>query len=164
MDKKVIGTNAYIEIMGTKKVPAKIDTGADSTSVWASNIKMSDDGVLSFTLFDKSSPFYTGEVIERTDYSTVVTRNSHGGEKIAYRTHLQVKLAGRRIKILATLSDRSKNNFPVLIGKRSIRGKFIVDVSKCKVKTTKNPQTAILNNELKQDPYKFHQKYFGEGE
>ena len=57
MDKKVIGTNAYIGIMGIK-APAKIDTGADSTSVWASNIKMSKDGVLSFTLFDKSSPFY----------------------------------------------------------------------------------------------------------
>jgi hypothetical protein len=163
MDKKVIGTNAYIGIMGIK-APAKSDTAADSTSVWASNIKMSKDGVLSFTLFDKSSPFYTGEVIERTDYSTVVTRNSHGGEKISYRTHLTMKLAGRKINALVTLSDRSKNNFPILIGKRTIRGKFIVDVSKSVIKTEKNAQTATLNDELKQDSYKFHQKYFGEGE
>ena len=37
-DLGIIGSTEYVEIAGIKKVPAKVDTGADSSAVWASNI------------------------------------------------------------------------------------------------------------------------------
>lgn len=160
MEKTQIGSNALVKIMDIKDVPAKIDTGADSTSVWASDIKLSKDGVLSFKLFAPESPFYTGETISRTDYSVVWLRNAHGGEKIAYRTHLPIRIAGRTIRARVSLTDRSKNKFPILIGKLTIRGKFVVDVSESVVKTPKVYRLESINAELKQDPYAFHQKYF----
>ena len=57
---KTIGSTEYIDVDDFKHIPAKIDTGADSSSIWASHIEVSQDGVLHFQLFDKKSPFYTG--------------------------------------------------------------------------------------------------------
>jgi len=58
-----------------------------------------------------------------------------------------------------TLADRSKNNFPVLIGRKTLKGKFLVDVSKMSVEKSSNPKTPGLNRELAENPYEFHQKY-----
>ena len=160
---KVIGSTTLVDIDGVKKVPAKIDTGADSSSVWASKINITADGALEFVLFGPSSPFYTGNVMRRTDYEVAVVRSATGEEQIRYRTHLPLKLRGRRINALFNLSNRSRNNAPILIGKRTIRGKFIVDVRVCAVKLSKNPRTSGLNRELKQNPIKFHQKYHKKG-
>lgn len=156
----VIGSTEYIEIAGIKNIPAKVDTGADSSSVWASHIRVTKDGVLKFRLFDEGSPFYTGRAFKRTDYKVAVVRSSSGHEQIRYRTHLRAKIAGRTIRILFTLSNRSANNFPVLVGRRSISGKFMVDVSKnhTNIRPT-SPKTKIIQRRLKEDPYKFHLEY-----
>ena len=46
-----IGRSIYIDFgRRATDVPAKIDTGADSSSVWASNIRVDKDGVLTFSL------------------------------------------------------------------------------------------------------------------
>lgn len=160
MQKEIIGSNLYIDVLGRKKVPAKIDTGADSSAIWVSDIKMTDDGVLKFKLFGPESPFYTGKILKRTDYKVVVTRSSHGEEKLFYRTHIIIKINEHRIKALMTLADRNKNNFPILIGKRTISGKFLVDVSKKEMVPPKNPRTKPLNKELKENSVEFHKKYF----
>ena len=157
--KSIIGANALISVDGIKNVPAKIDTGADSSAIWVSDVEVLKNNHLSFKLFGPKSPFYTGKTIETKDYKVVVTRSSHGDEKIFYRTFLPIVLGGRQIRTLFTLADRSHNNFPVLIGKRTIRGKFIVDVAKKAVIPKKNPKSNHLNQELKKNPYQFHQKY-----
>ncbi|NBW29050.1 hypothetical protein EBR37_01550, partial [bacterium] len=41
---------------------------------------------------------------------------------------------GRKLKTKVNLSNRSLNTYPILIGRRTINGKFVVDVSKSKVK------------------------------
>lgn len=157
--KRIIGTNTLIEVAEIKDVPAKIDTGADSSAIWASDIDMSKDGVLSFKLFGKESPFYDGKTIKTKDYKVVITRSSHGDEKVFYRTHLPIKIKTRKIRALFTLADRSKNNFPILIGRRTLNNKFLVDASLREIITEKNPATHHLNRRLKQDPYTFHQEY-----
>lgn len=159
MMKEIIGNNTFIDVLDYQKIPAKIDTGADSSAIWASDIDVTKDNILEFKLFAKGSPFYDGRVIRRHDFKAVITRSSHGNEKIFYRTHLSIKLKDRRIKVLFTLSDRSKNNFPVLIGRRTINNKFLVDVSKREIVMKKNPSTHHLNQKLKQNPYLFHQEY-----
>lgn len=156
----LVGATEYVTIGNYKDVPAKIDTGADSSSIWASHIRMARDGVLSFRLFDEKSPFYTGKTFKRTDYKVAVIRNASGKEEIRYRTHLKVTIRGRTIKALFFLADRSRNNYPVLIGRRTISGKFYVDVSKNHTPIPpKNPKTKIIQRRLKEDPYQFHQKY-----
>lgn len=156
----IIGATEHVTIGSYKNIPAKIDTGADSSSIWASHIQVDKDGALLFRLFDTKSPFYTGEDFKRTDYKVAVIRNSSGKEEIRYRTHLKVTIGGRTIKALFFLSDRSRNNFPILIGRRTISGKFYVDVSKNHTPIpSKNPKTKIIQRRLQENPYEFHQKY-----
>lgn len=155
----IIGSTELVSLEDFLNVPAKIDTGADSSSVWASNISVDKNGVLSFSLFDRDSKFYTGEKIERKNFRALVVRSSNGDEEIRYRTELKLGLGGRKIKAMFTLSDRSKNNFPILIGRRTLKNKFLVDVSKRAIDKERNPKTPGLNKELKENPFKFHQKY-----
>lgn len=155
----IIGSTELVSLENFLNIPAKIDTGADSSSVWASNISVDKNGILSFSLFDKNSEFYTGEKIERKDFRALVVRSSNGDEEIRYRTELSLKLGKKRIKAMFTLADRSKNHFPILIGRRTLKNKFLVDVSKRAVDKEKNPKTPTLNKELKENPFKFHQKY-----
>lgn len=162
--KFIIGATEFVDFgKRAQNVPAKIDTGADSSAVWASKIRVDEDGVLKFALFGKGSPFYNGKIFKRTDFSVAKVRSTTGHEQIRYRTHFTVKIAGKRIKMLMNLSDRSKNAFPVLIGRRSISKKFLVDVSKKSVPSRKPTQTTRLNAELAKNPHQFHQKYHGKG-
>ena len=156
----IIGSTEFVDVANIKHIPAKIDTGADSSSIWASHIRVTKDGVLHFRLFDEGSPFYTGKAFKRTDFKAAVVRNASGHEQIRYRTHLRMTIGGRKIKALFYLADRSNNNFPILIGRRTIAGKFYVDVSKNHTPMpAKNPKSKIVQRRLKEDPYKFHRKY-----
>ncbi len=72
---------------------------------------------------------------------------------------MTLRIAGRKIRVLLNLSDRSKNNYAVLIGRRTVSGKFLVDVTRKAIEFPKNPKTKPLNRKLAQDPYLFHKKY-----
>lgn len=155
----VIGPSVYISVAHRENVPAKIDTGAEASSIWASNIQMEKGGTLKFSLFGPSSPFYNGKVIKRKDYQVTVVRSAMGQEQLRYRVHLPIKINGRIINVLFSLSNRSRNSFPVLIGRRTLQGKFIVDVSLPDVDFELKPKQKINVREFKKDPYKFHKKY-----
>lgn len=158
----IIGKNTVIDFIGyADSIPAKVDTGADSSSVWVSDLYIDDNNNLRFKLFDKTSPAYTGEEIVRTDFAVAKIRSSSGHVQVRYRTHFSVKLAGRRMRVLFNLSDRSKNIFPALIGRRTLHGKFHVDVSQGvqdNIAKSKNT-TKRLQEELMKDPHAFYKKY-----
>ena len=159
----VIGSTEYVEIFGVSKIPAKIDTGADSSSVWVSNIKMSKDGVLCFCLFDKKSPLYTGEKIKVSEYVAKSVMSSNGEAEIRYKVKLPVKIKDLEFLTTFTLADRSQNKFPVLIGRKTLEGRFVVDVMRSEILRKKTTKMRKLNAELKNNPYVFHQKYMKKG-
>lgn len=158
----IIGSTAYIKVAGIDKIPAKIDTGADSSSIWASGITVNADGQLEFCLFAPKSPFYTGERLSTNEYKVQRVRNSTGDVHIRYRIALPATVNGKRMRIGFTLADRSRNNFPVLIGRKSLNNKFLVDVNKTAVKRPKPMDSTDLAAELAQNPQKFHQKHMSE--
>lgn len=121
-------------------VPAKIDTGADSSAIWASSI-LEQDGKLSFVLFDKTSPYYTGKTLSTKSYKSTSVKNSFGQSEFRYKASLKLQLAGRTIRTHFTLANRANNHYPVLIGQRTLRGKFLVDVSK---KSSKPSRSRVL--------------------
>jgi ribosomal protein S6--L-glutamate ligase len=109
--------------------PAKVDTGAESSSLWASRIE-EKDGVLQFCLFDESSHLFTGAVITvtKSNWSQTMVMNSFGQKEMRYKVKIKVTVAGRLIRASFTLSKRSGMVYPVLIGRRMLSGKFLVDV------------------------------------
>ncbi|RWZ78240.1 MAG: ATP-dependent zinc protease [Candidatus Microsaccharimonas sossegonensis] len=162
MSKKldIIGRNIMIDIIGhIKGVPAKVDTGADSSAIWASNITVNKEGALQFTLFAEGSKYYTGEVIKRKAFRAAAVRSSNGHEQIRYRVEMPVKIAERRLRVGFYLSDRTLNDFPILLGRRLLNKKFLVDVSVKEYRPKPKEKRGIYEEMIK-DPYAFHKKYY----
>lgn len=155
----IIGNSALITVAGIMDVPAKIDTGAHSSSIWASDVKLVNGKKLEFRLFAPESPFYTGKKIITNNFRLRRVRNSTGDEEDRYRVVLPIQMGGRNISAKFTLSDRSRGTFPILIGKRTLFGKFLVDVSQLEVPYPEKEGEAELNAELEENPWEFHQKY-----
>ncbi len=152
MKKQIIGRVEKISFpdMGIKGVHAKIDTGADISSLWATGIH-ENNGVLSFRLFSKKSPHYTGREIQIPAPHYLFTRiaNSFGHRELRYVIKLQLKIGGRIIVGTFTLSNRSQKVYPVLIGRKLLKGKFIVDVSRgSPLKKVEEQKKERLHNEL----------------
>ena len=128
-----IGRAEKINITGliNGAVPAKVDTGADMSSIWASDIKIVGDS-LYFKLFDPASKFYTGEdiTLEASNYRLTRISNSFGQRELRYVVKLPIVLLGRKVRATFSLSDRSGKLYPILLGRRLLKGKYIVDVSK----------------------------------
>lgn len=157
---EVIGRNILVEFDGiAESVPAKVDTGADSSAVWVTNIRVDEDHHLHFTLFGEGSPYYTGEEIITDNYSVVKVRSSSGHAQIRYRATIAVNIMGRRINVRFTLANRRKNIFPILIGRRTLAHKFVVDVTKSEYEARARSTTRLLNDELEKNPYAFYKKY-----
>lgn len=131
--RKKIGRAERVDFpsLGLLKVPAKIDTGADVSSIWATDIKKTPEG-LRFVLFGESSKFYSGEMITVTPSAFSVTRvaNSFGVKEFRYKVKLTIRVKNKRIRGTFTLADRSQKTYPILLGRRLLSGKFIVDVTR----------------------------------
>ncbi len=154
----VIGrtAKAVFPYNGDAKVPVKIDTGADTSSIWASELSIDQDHTLSFVLFAEGSSYYTGVRHRTKNFKVNLIRSSSGHRQVRYRVQLSVILEGRRVLGSFTLADRSLNTYPVLIGCSLLKNKFIVNVALGGIKREK-PST--LNEELARDPNEFFAKY-----
>lgn len=143
----VIGHTELVDMpkYGIFGVPAKTDTGADSSAVWASEIYEDKHG-LHFKLFGLSSEFYTGDnvTILSKDYKEQVVINSFGIREKRFKVKLSVVVNGRKVKASFTLANRENNRYPILLGRRLLNNKFVVDVRKKAVdlKAEKNKKEA----------------------
>lgn len=156
---KIIGNSSEITVSGISGIPAKTDTGAEFSSIWASDITLTADNELKFCLFAPEIPLYTGEIITTKDFSAILVRNSTGGEHIRYRVKLPAVIRGKKLRAYFTLADRSRNNFPVLIGRRTLRGRFLVDPARLDVPYPPREADHSLTEELNSNPQAFHEKY-----
>lgn len=156
----IIGRNTLITVAGIENIPAKIDTGADSSSIWASNIVVTNDGQLQFSLLGPESSLYTGERIALDEYKVRRVRNSTGHVTIRYCVKLPVIVENKRIRANFTLFDRSKNNFPVLLGRKTLKNRFLVDVSISKTKSPPKFDNTDIQAELEHNPQQFHSKLY----
>lgn len=109
-------------------VPAKIDTGAYRSSVWASDVR-EQDGVLSYKLLGPPSAQYSGKECTTKEYEIVEVENSFGQKENRYSVYMRVKLGSKTVRSNFTLADRSIKTYPVLIGRKLLRGRYLVDVS-----------------------------------
>jgi glutathione synthase/RimK-type ligase-like ATP-grasp enzyme len=131
MKHNLIGTTEYIFLpeVTDDPLPAKIDTGADGSAIWASEIE-EKDGKLSYVFFAPQSAFYTGEVFTTDQYHVVSVKNSFGEKEYRYRVKLQMKIANKMYRSSFTLADRSRSRFPILLGKRFLKDRYLVDVAR----------------------------------
>ena len=137
-----IGSKEYVDFpsLQLKNIHAKVDTGADGSAIWASKIK-EDNGILYYVMFNRQSPFYTGKVLTSHNFTVTSIRNSFGESEMRYKVRLKIIIANRTIIASFTLANRAHNRLPILIGRRTLRGKFLVDVSR---EHQKNQQSVLI--------------------
>jgi hypothetical protein len=132
---RVIGRREFVDFpdLGLYNLEAKIDTGAYTSSIHCKDIilkTVNGKQVLYFTLLDESHPEYSQKSHESHDFTRKKIKNSFGEMEERYVIRTLVRLERKKIKTTISLSDREHMRYPVLIGRRMIKGKFIVDVNK----------------------------------
>lgn len=139
-EKLIIGRREEIDFpdLGLFGIIAKIDTGAYTTALHCHDIK-EKNGVLHFKLLDPSHPEYNEQDQKFTEYSQKEIKNSFGEIERRYIIKTIIQMGEKRIKAVVSLSDRGNMRYPVLIGRKLLKNRFIVDV-------------ALLNN-LSQNPF-----------
>lgn len=131
MKKPIIGSIEHVQIPthGEEFVLAKVDTGADSSSIWASYANQ-EDGRLSYVFFGPGSTYFTGHVHKTRRYKVTTVKNSFGHSEVRYKIFLKIKIGDHDVKGWFTLADRSRNHYPILLGKSLLKDEFLVDVSR----------------------------------
>ncbi|MDQ5970006.1 MAG: hypothetical protein QG593_523 [Patescibacteria group bacterium] len=115
-------------------IPAKTDTGAYRSAIHAANIKVIDDTKLQFEILG-GHPVCgkLSQTITADKFKKVGVANSFGHREDRYEVWLKVKLGPRIFRASFTLADRSKKIYPILLGRKLLNGRFLVDTSETSI-------------------------------
>lgn len=136
----IIGRAEEVDIVGVALgVPAKIDTGAYRSSIHAGNVKVIDvDGVktLRYSILGHRNAVIRRD-LETTDFSEVEVKSSNGLKETRYEVKLKIKLANKLFTTSFSLTERTTNLYPILIGRTALLRRYLVDVAKSSVRVDK---------------------------
>lgn len=127
----IIGRHEWVTIpeFGMEGIPAKVDTGAYSSSIHCSHNALIGDR-LEFILLDIGIPGYTGKTLSTTRFKKKKVKNSFGQTEERFIITTEVEIMGKSFKADFSLSNRSELRFPILLGRKMLKNRFQVDVSK----------------------------------
>ena len=129
--KKIIGKKETISILDLElfDLDAKVDTGADSNALHCDHIEIKEDGMVHFHLLDEVHPSYHGKKMSVPLYKVKKVRSSNGELQERPSIKVSVDFFGKRYKTVISLTNRADMKYPMLIGRKFLSGKFLVDVS-----------------------------------
>ncbi len=128
MEKKIIGRfdKADFPLLNLENIAIKIDTGAYTSSIHCENMIEKDDK-LYCTFLDEEHPMYNGKEFVFEDYDIVFVRSSNGIIQKRFQVQSTMKIFQKVFKISLSLSARQEMKYPVLIGRKFLSKKFLVD-------------------------------------
>jgi hypothetical protein len=141
MDKKIVGRRELISIIDLElfDLDAKVDTGADSNALHCDHIEISEDEQsVSFILLDEVHEAYHGRRMTFPLYKIKKVKSSNGQLQLRPSIKVTIKFYGKKYKSVISLTDRSDMKFPMLIGRKFLTGRFLVDVEKENLGTIKD--------------------------
>ncbi|MFO7799703.1 ATP-dependent zinc protease [Rhodohalobacter sp.] len=112
---------------------AKIDTGAYTSSLHCHHleqIKSNGENWVQFILLDPKHPEYEKNPFSAPIHKIRKVKSSNGQIQERFTIKRKIRFFGKIHTIELTLTDRSEMKFPVLIGRKFLSNKFLVDVSK----------------------------------
>ncbi len=121
----IIGRKERITIKDISNVTmvAKIDTGAYSNSMHINKVEENELGIE--LLLDNNIILF----IEKGKYKYKNVISSNGVKETRIITRLSIKLGNKRYKTFFTFTDRTNMRNKVLLGRKFIKGRYLVDVS-----------------------------------
>lgn len=115
--------------LGLVDIQAKIDTGAYTSSLHCLRAEIVE-GKLEFVLLDEEHPEFTGMKFSFKKFDQREIKNSFGEAELRFVIKTKVKLFDKVIRAEFSLSNRGNLKFPVLLGRKILRHRFMIDVTK----------------------------------
>ena len=124
----VVGLDEKIDFpeFGIIGIVAKIDTGADGTSIHCSYIQ-EKGGTVEFTPLDPSYPQYKNQKITKPILGTQEVMSSNGQSEDRPFIETTIVIKNKTYTTHVSLTNRSKMKTPILIGKNLLKGEFLVN-------------------------------------
>ena len=115
--------------LGLRSIHAKVDTGAYTSSLHCHSAKVID-GVLEFVLLHDVHPAFKGLKFSFTEFEEKDIKNSFGEVERRFVIVTTIKIFDEDISTEFSLSNRGSLKFPILIGRKILRNRFLIDVTK----------------------------------
>lgn len=125
-EKIIVGRLDKVDLpdLGVQNIHAKIDTGAYRSSIHCKKVH-EQDGFLYFTLHTDTGY----QEYATREWTQKIVKSSNGKAQKRYVIKTCIRLFGRNFKTSISLTDRSEMKNPLLIGRKMLNSRFIVDVS-----------------------------------
>jgi len=111
----------------------KVDSGAYTSTIHCHHIReinIANEKFIEFQLLDPSHTKYREEKFKTKNYKKKRVKNSFGISEQRFVVGTTIILFGEQYPIELSLSERSDMKFPILLGRKLLKNRFIVDVSK----------------------------------
>jgi hypothetical protein len=131
-ERTTIGWREWIRLpeFGDHAVKAKVDTGARTSTLHAYDIAEHSRGGERWVSF-RFHPVQRDEETTVEAEAPLVDRRtvtaSNGRSELRYVVATEIVIDGRRLPIELTLTRRDEMGFRMLLGRRALRGQFVVD-------------------------------------
>jgi hypothetical protein len=128
---RILGRYDRVDLpqLGLSNIHAKIDTGAFTCSLHCHKAQVVD-GKLQFVLLDEEHPEFTGMKFEFEEFEVRNIKNSFGEVERRYVIVTNIRIFDEDITAEFSLSNRGSLKFPILIGRKILRDRFLIDVKK----------------------------------
>jgi hypothetical protein len=127
---KTLGRYDRVDLpqLGLSDIHAKIDTGAYTSSLHCHKAEVVD-GKLEFILLDEEHPEFTGMKFTSHDFEKRVIKNSFGEIERRFVIRTSIRIFNEEIVCEFSLSNRGSLKFPILLGRKIIRDRYLIDVT-----------------------------------
>lgn len=141
--KEIIGRKEKITLSewGFIDISAKIDTGAYTSAIHCEYAQVKNIGgrkVLEFILLPPNHKQFKDQIITTEEFSQKKVKNSFGQVEVRYKVTTKVTMFGKEFEGEFTLSERSKMKNPILLGRKLLKGRFLIDVDYVNLSLRKN--------------------------
>lgn len=135
VDKKIIGRKDLVSFpkFELENVPVKIDSGAYSSSMHCQSIDVVEfdkKEQLRVIFLDNSISGYTGKEVIFNEFKKKVVKSSNGMAQERFFVKGTVRLFGETYETLFSLTERTGLRNPILLGRRLLNKRFLIDTSK----------------------------------
>lgn len=130
---RIIGRREFVDfpLLNIHSIEAKIDTGAFSSAIHCEDIQLIHENgkdILTFTLPDQYYPNNQTQYLRFEEFTRKKIKNSFGEAEDRFVIRTKIHIGHKTIVADFSLSDRKTMRYPILIGRKAIKGKFVIDV------------------------------------
>lgn len=129
---EIIGATDIVDFpdLGWNNVPVRIDSGAATSAIHCSRVKLViEEEVTRLHFYLDTKKGAPQQLFSVSDFKETTIRNSFGKEEKRYVIKTGIRIFGRKIRAEFSLANRRKMRYPVLLGRKFLKNRFIIDVS-----------------------------------